>query len=446
MAIRSSAVAAGDSLILHLDESGRYYQQWDSLVFVPDGQEEWEAELARVQDGSGGVWIKGIPADRGRLDALWLPAWTRDVESVGDGWEARRWPYTLPLVADLRNDGVRRSYFVESGVLWEMESWNATPSRSAVARLDSIVSLTIARCRPDGRRRLYAATANGAIHEVGHEGGVWRVETVMADAGVVASLASGDPLGRGVDCLYWVPGSSTAGMAVRELARETGAWRARAVLDTTCSAAALSSRIIDIVIGDVRGDGIDRMYLVASCLMADSAGGSRPGKKRQPHVGVLELSLGPDTARTVAQVLDYTWCESAGLTAAAVAPIGTEGRCLLFAMATVLYQLAFVAGEWEPVLVSTNVVGDFTAGDVRGDGVGRVYALYGGVPAIEMAEFSFESSGWHMSDRMILPSWERLGSYGIMGDLVAAAGRADGGERLYVETLPTRYEISFVGN
>jgi hypothetical protein len=33
-----------------------------------------------------------------------------------------------------------------------------------------------------------------------------------------------------------------------------------------------------------------------------------------------------------------------------------------------------------------------------------------------------------------------------MGDLVAAAGRADGGERLYVETLPTRYEISFVGN
>ena len=167
--------------------------------------------------------------------------------------------YSTVRVGAARNDGVNRVYVgtVNTGRVLEF-SWNGSGWAGPVdiggsPTTTEIHNMAMGPGRNDGVIRIYAGSLDGNLYEITRAGSGWMQGTVGAPTDVVTHAAVGTRPNDSVNRVY-----ATRGTGVWEYTWNGTGWTAVLIGNVTSGIAH------GIVLGNGRGDGVNRLYIAST--------------------------------------------------------------------------------------------------------------------------------------------------------------------------------------
>jgi len=185
-------------------------------------------------------------------------------------WIIREFGYSIPVIADLRNDGIERSYITQDDKLFELLYANGEWETSEIYDMD-LWPVIPAKCYSDGNVRLYGVL-DESIYEVEYLESSWFVKPIYTLKNTyhdpMICLKKGDTRNEGFESIflmYWRTNSIPVFQwkpevypVLTELSCSNGKWE-ESFIDTTRSNL---ETIVDMTVGDGRSEGKDYIYLI----------------------------------------------------------------------------------------------------------------------------------------------------------------------------------------
>lgn len=449
------------------NESGTYCQSGFSTLLFPEQGEKWTFE-SQPWMYTPFAFDMRISVANSTVSFKWFPETALKSFHVGD-WviDAFDAPLIydppLPVTADLRGDGIERMYSIDAGGIYERSYENGKATLSKIVPLNGAIPspfLMTGRCHEDGRLRLYSfEQQTGAIMENEYAGAGWQSTAIVtfpkpaivpgpqgrpmmppAESIPFWCFTCVDPRGEGKSSIYY-----GTGVCLYEARWVGGVWEHFVVDSIPYNAVYLSSgypRIINVACGDVRDDGISRLYYVAQYLDASSRFALVECEHDSGsiwHSQMIIPDLEPQTGFSSEIPL-------------AVLPARDGKDVLLVGLPSSTCEVALDQGQWIKKEIIPSHVSGIAWGKGRNDGIDRVYFTVYGL-------FSQErQSGSDRYNYQALPGdeireytcngvvWTQIASIpGVAArkGLIIGKSKADGIERIYAMGDLLMYEISY---
>ena len=356
---------------------------------------------------------------------------TGDKENDEDNnWDIVQINILVPLIADIRNDGIERSYAIEGGGWLETEmvglfEYNFADGKWVKTELltNSFYSsdpLIAAQCHEDGKFRLYGWSADG-IFEVEYMNNIWSYQHICStddrDPGTWSVLSKGDARNDGFESLFILYFISNVGKLC-ELSHRDGTWKLSTIDDNVSTHASMPSGPNGLAVGNVGRDIGNSIYIITGKTYLIEYFFTNESFWQRSVLDTL-YDLPPNT------VLGPNPCIGVFPT--------RNGQSSLFATANGLHEFFFKEDHWEKAKIGQPIGHNIEGGMGRNDGIYRLYC-YGWFGEID--EFTNNNGSWSQTDLIKIEPGSALSR------LTVGPGRGDGIHRIYVKNGYTS-ELTF---
>ena len=333
-------------------------------------------------------------------------------------WIIREFGYSIPLIADLRNDGFKRSYITQDDKLFELLNINGEWETSEICDMD-LWPVIPAKCYFDGNVRLYGVL-DESIYEVEYLQSNWSVKPIYTLKNTYPDpticLRKGDTRNEGFESIFLMY-SRTNSMPVfqwkpevyqvlTELSCRNEKWE-ESFVDTTRSNL---ETIVDMTVGDGRGEGKDCIYLIDQFTeLSEYCYETQSGWQRT-GMGILKSEM--------------LYADTISKPIIAVFPAHNGQPSLFVRTSSNLYELFFQNGNWEKSFFGSGTINMFQGGTGRNDGIYRIYCAKGDPDQDgSFLEFTFFNGSWNETTNIRMNT---------LTELAVGPGRGDGIHRIYI--------------
>ena len=337
-------------------------------------------------------------------------------------WEIIPFGVTLGVIGDIRNDGTHRIYGLRDHQLVEYfynnGTWVTTDLNASGIEIETF-DLIIAKCRRDGRNRLYARGRDNfygrKIYEIEFVNGNWNIQLVSDHPGTILELCKGDLQNEGIDSLYYYEGSEKS---LVELSYRNGNW-VETPIDTTSFD---SSSLWEMCIGEGRDSGIDSIYYLTDrteLFECTCNNGIWERSRIDTLQDLPENTVDPYLGVHIARIID--------------------GQAALYAAdGSNMYEYYFENNQWRKTSVGEGIAGttSLKSGIGRNDGITRLYCS---ACAGMWYEFWFNGD----TDTWIKKEYS-MPQHNAIFNMVVGEGRNDGITRIYINQFNLDdYELTY---
>ena len=324
-------------------------------------------------------------------------------------WDIVQINIPVPLIGDLRNDGIERSYAIEDGDLCEyvyQQQWIKTVLISNTFHSSELHLIT--RCQADQPNCLYGCDEIG-IFEVQYSENTWTKNTICPltdkdeyDWCMVAQSASGNEPETSLFIFYWTSGLGK----LCELTNQGGNWMVHMITDTLNDWAPSP---YGMAVGNVgRNSETSVFFITGTTNLIECFKESALSWKIEHVETMMELCQ---------NCVICPWCNIG------VFPSG-DGCTSLFVDCDGLYQYDYQNEQWQKTKAGHPIGNQISGGFGRNDGIYRLYC-YGWFGQI--AEFTDNGGTYSQSGLLEIEPGNAINA------LTVGPGRGDGVHRLYIE-------------
>ncbi len=332
--------------------------------------------------------------------------------SIGD-WYIDRYNYSIPLIADIRNDGIERSYINDESAVYEMTYENGKWIKTNICDTD-INSLVAACCYHDGVTRLYGFY-DGNIYEIEYSGDNWSVELIYAIHYVLpdtwVNIFVGDSRNEGFESLYLnYYGTDTNPMVqwepdvhpvLSELSFRNGKWEENIIENSFSNL----ETVVDIAVGDGRVEGKDYIYVI-DCYFTLAEYSYDTGSGWHRTIVDQVLPLDPYVTYFPGPNIE-------------VYPVLDNQSSIFVSAFEIFWEYRYQNNIWRRYKIG-DLAPDLIRGGIgRNDGINRIYCA-----AEDLLEFTYNNSSWEKTAHVTMKEFIK--------DIVIGPGRGDGIQRIYL--------------